>query len=167
MSRRQILRGVTITSVLIITGLVALVAARTQEGRNPSGYVGAWEAIDCATDPMGTVNCSVWGDGSRRTLHISHGDTPAVLYQDEYSADCDYQGSPSTRWVAAGEGEYRGLALFVTFFKSGCGRFVEMNPPEGGEVRQFYWDAGSDTIWEDSDGDNWGYMFHRTNPVLR
>jgi hypothetical protein len=28
-------------------------------------------------------------------------------------------------------------------------------------VMQFYWDAGSDTLWQDEDGDGYGYIWYR------
>lgn len=146
---------------LIVTGAVLLVPVEPQAETSARGFVGTWEAIDCAYySESGVLDCERWGDGSRMTLQISAGATPAVTYQDEYSSICEEQGSSSTRWVAAGKGEYLGAALFVTLSKSGCGRF-DATSNETGAPRQLYWDEGSDTVWEDSDGDGYGYLWRR------
>jgi hypothetical protein len=48
--------------------------------------------------------------------------------------------------------------LWVTFYKSGCGAFGM-----GGYTIQLYHDPGSDTVWEDPDGDGWGVTWYRAD----
>lgn len=121
------------------------------------GFVGQWTTIDCATSPEGVVDCGVWGDGSLMALRIGVGEHPRVTFQDFYASSCDNAGSPATHFVGAGRGFYEDIFLFVGLDKTGCGR-THM----GAEVEfQFYHDPGSDTLWEDEDGDGWGYIWYR------
>jgi len=125
----------------------------------PAGFVGQWESVDCAQWwEDGHVDCSVWGDASQLSMTIGKGSTPRVTFQDAYAFVCAINGSPSTRWVAAGSGVYEDIFLWVTFTKSGCGTFGQ-----DGYVVQLYHDAGSDTIWEDPDGDGWVLVWYRAN----
>jgi hypothetical protein len=100
-----------------------------------TGFNGLWTATDL--------------DGSALTMRIGPGDTPQVTYIDSSSENCD--SSSSATWVGAGKGEYFEIWLFVTFHKPGC------DPLE----LQFYWDEGSDTLWEDEDGDGVGVTWYR------
>lgn len=144
------------TLVAVVALFVAAPAALAADGA-PSGFAGNWVSIDCATSETGQVDCDQWGDGSAMTMHIGQGDTPRVIFQDTYASYCANNGSASTRWVAAGSGEYDDIFLWLTFSKSGCG-----NVATGGYGGvQLYHDAGSDTIWDDADGDGWGYIWYR------
>lgn len=100
------------------------------------GFSGQWTAIDL--------------DGSTLKMKIGVGETPQVTYQDSSSTFCD--NSPSPRWVGTGRGEYFEIWLFATFQKTGCDPLT----------LQFYWDEGSDTLWEDEDGDGVGVTWYRT-----
>jgi len=128
-----------------------------------TGFAGNWTATDCATwweeneDGSHDVDCSIWGDGSSLTLHIGPGDHPRVVFQDSYASTCANNGSSTERWVAAGSGEYDDIFLWLTFSKSGCGSFGMGG--YGGV--QLYHDPGSDTIFEDGDGDGWGTNWYR------
>jgi hypothetical protein len=124
----------------------------------PSGFVGGWRTIDCATSGDAGADCAVWGDGSVMTLSISPGEAPHAVFQDTYASVCASNGSQSTRWVAVGTGEYDAEYLWLTFTKSGCGSFGMGG--YGGV--QLYYDPGSDTIWQDEDGDGWGLIWYRT-----
>lgn len=139
----------------------------------PSRFVGIWTAIDCPSVGGAAPDCSVpwfydtlgnpvYGDGSVMTLRIGPGLTPRVTYADSYASYCDKNGSPSTRWVAAGSGEYAPpyLFLWANFTKSGCGVFGM-----GGNSIHLYHDPGSDMIWEDTDGDNLGTAWSRANQI--
>lgn len=106
--------------------------------RSGIGFTGLWTATDL--------------DGSALRMHIGPGDTPQIAYRDSYSTQCDTDASP--RWVGAGKGDYLEIWLFVTFHKPGCDPFE----------LQFYWDEGSDTLWEDEDGDGVGITWHRAPP---
>jgi hypothetical protein len=144
----------------------------------PIRFVGLWTAIDCPSVGGAPADCSLnWldadgnptitPDGSAMTLKIERGETPRVTYADSYASFCDNNGSPSTRWVAIGTGEYVDsngnpappfVTLWANFTKSGCGQFAQ-----GGYSLQYYLDPGSDMIWEDSDGDNYGTVWSRAH----
>jgi hypothetical protein len=151
------IRTVVSGALLAVSALVASTAPALAGGPS-TGYTGRWVAIDCATwwEEPHVVDCGVWGDGSAMTLTIGPGGAPVVTYQDALASVCANNGSPATRWVAAGVGTYEDIYLFVDFGKSGCGRFGM-----GGYGTQLYHDPGSDTIWEDADGDGWGTVWYR------
>ncbi len=123
------------------------------------GFSGNWVTTDCATGSDGQIECEIWGDSSLMTLAIGRGDSPRVTFQDSYAISCDRAGSPSTRWVGAGTGTYFEIWLFATFTKTGCGTYQMGSAVE----LQFYYDSGSDTLWEDEDGDGWGYIWYRAH----
>lgn len=123
-----------------------------------AGFAGVWRTVDCAQWwEDGHVDCAVWGDGSQLSMTIGEGDTPRATFQDSFASVCANGGSASTRWVAAGTGIYEDIFLWLTFTKSGCGSFGQGG--YGGV--QLYHDPGSDTLWEDEDGDGWGYIWYR------
>ena len=141
-------------AILPLIGAMLTLAPATSAA---SGFVGQWTTIDCATSPEGVIDCDVWGDGSLMALRIGVGEHPRVTFQDFYASSCDNEGSPATHWVGAGRGTYEDIFLFVGLDKTGCGR-TQM----GAAVEfQFYHDPGSDTLWEDEDGDGWGYIWYR------
>lgn len=156
-------RTIKVTAIAAIA-VTQLFAASAMLGGHSSthGYAGTWAAVDCATwweeGPDGhLVDCNTWGDGSIQTLTIGRGDAPRVTYQDAYASYCANNESPSTRWVAAGTGYYDGGQLWPVFSKSGCGAFGQ-----GGYAgAALYHDPGSDTLWEDPDGDGWGLVWYR------
>ena len=125
-----------------------------------SGFVGTWVTIDCATSPDGTVDCFTWGDGSAMSLTIGPGDHPQVLFQDSFATVCERNLSPATRFVAAGVGTYDDIFLWVDFARGGCGA-VQTGPI----TMQLYHDPGSDTLWQDEDGDGVGSIWHRSPPA--
>lgn len=154
-------------SFLVLASLTFAPAALASS--TPSGFVGIWTSIDCPSVGGATPDCSVpwfyddsgnpiYGDASVQTLRISQGLMPRITYEDSYARTCDNGGSPSTRWIAAGTGEYDPPfeVLWANFTKSGCGVYAM-----GGYTIQLYYDPGSDTIWEDSDGDNLGTLWSR------
>jgi hypothetical protein len=154
-------------SLLILGSLTFAPAALATS--TPSGFVGRWTAIDCPSEGGAPADCSIpwryddlgnpiYGDASALILRVSQGLAPAVTYEDTYASSCDNNDSPSTRWIAAGTGEYDDPFLWANFTKSGCGAFAM-----GGYSIQLYYDPGSDTIWEDTDGDNLGTIWTRAN----
>ena len=148
--RRGMVAVVAAVALTLAVASVALAAPK-------AGFAGQWQSVDCAQGwEDGQVDCSVWGDGSQLSMTIGSGSTPRATFQDSYALVCAINGSASTRWVAAGTGAYEDIFLWVTFTKSGCGTFGQ-----GGYAVQLYHDPGSDTIWEDPDGDGWGYVWHR------
>jgi hypothetical protein len=143
----------------VALAIVAMVASTSVAlGANPpTGYTGRWTTIDCAQWwEDGHMDCDVWGDGSAMFLTIGRGESPRVVFHDVYASSCDGNGAPSSRWVAAGTGVYDDVFLWLVFDKSGCGTFGR-----GGYAVQEYYDPGSDTIWEDWDGDGWGNIWRR------
>lgn len=136
-------------AILIMSGALMLLAPTASAA---SGFVGQWTTTDCATSPDGEIHCEVWGDGSLMALRIGVGARPRVTFQDFYASGCDAQGSPSTHWVGAGRGFYEDVFLFVELDKTGCAIFQLRSDV----VFQLYHDPGSDTLWEDEDGDGWG-----------
>ena len=149
------MKGIALGLVVLASLAFAPVALASPSATH--GFAGRWTTTDCATSPSGEVHCEVWGDGSLMTLGIGRGDTPRVTFQDVYASSCANAGSPSTRWVGAGTGQYFEIWLFATLNKTGCGTYQM-----GASVElQFYYDPGSDTLWEDEDGDEWGLIWHR------
>jgi hypothetical protein len=156
MRHQSRLRSVAAATILASSTLTAL-AAPTLAIDPATGFTGRWQSIDCASYEGAPPDCSIWGDGSLQTMTIGPGATPAATYQDAFASVCADNGSPSTRWVAAGSGEYEDIFLWLTFHKSGCGAFGMGG--YGGV--QLYHDPGSDTIWEDEDGDGYGWIWYR------
>ena len=98
------------------------------------------------------------------TLQIGHGDAPRVTHRDSYATICANAGSPTTRWVGAGTGEYEvdGLTLWVHLTKTGCGNYVFADEV----VFALFWcceDGSTDTLFSDPDGDGWGTLWYRVN----
>ncbi len=145
--------------VLVIASLTF--APTVMAAGAPSGFTGLWESVDCASLEGAPPDCSVWGDGSLQTLSIGPGDAPQIVYQDTYASVCANNSFPATRYIAAGTGEYFEIWLFATFHKTGCGAFA-MDHADS-IYMQFYWDAGSDTLWQDEDGDGYGYIWSRAH----
>lgn len=132
-----------IVSMIVAIPLVSPQTRAEQTDPNSvTGFTGHWTAIDL--------------DGSSLTMHIGRGDAPRVRLRDSYSS-CADSGSPSTPWVGFGTGEYFEIWLFVNFEKTHCGASGKGNPL----TLQFYWDPGSDTLWEDEDGDGVGVTWYR------
>ena len=151
------MKQIRATAVALALGLLAAPAAVASPSSS-HGFPGSWETIDCAQDGSGTVDCGVWGDGSRMTLSIAIGDQPKVSFADEYASSCVNAGSRSARWVGAGTGYYEDIFLYAELSKTGCGRYQQ-----GASVTfQLYHDPGSDTLWEDEDGDGWGLIWVRS-----
>lgn len=129
----------------------------------PSGFSGNWTSLDCATfwkeRPDGThlVDCELWGDGSTQTLQIGRGDRPRVTFGDSDSSSCANGDSRSSPWVGAGTGEYKVVFLFAVLKDAACGGLRAGFTVE----RQLYHDSGSDSLWEDEDGDGFGYIWRR------
>lgn len=162
---------------LVIIASLAFAPA-VHANHTPIEFVGVWTAIDCPSVGGAPADCSLnWldgdgnptivADGSLQTLRIERGITPRVTYADSYASYCDNNDSSSTRWVAAGTGEYVDadgnpappfVTLWANFSKSGCGQFGQ-----GGYSIQIYRDPGSDMLWEDSDGDNYGTVWSRAH----
>lgn len=107
------------------------------------GFVGSWTAIDL--------------DGSALSMLIGPGIRPLVSLQDTFAAECVDRRNPSGRWAGSGRGDYFEIWLFVNFTDGGCAG----TPGDELVVRQFYWDEGSDTLWEDPDGDGLGITWYR------
>ena len=140
-------------AILLLSAALLLLAPTTSAA---SGFVGQWTTTDCATSPQGEIDCDVWGDGSLMAMRIGVGENPRVTFQDFFASSCAAEG-PSTHWVGAGRGTYEDVFLFVNLDKTGCGR-----TQLGSEVVfQLYHDPGSDTLWEDEDGDGWGVIWYR------
>jgi hypothetical protein len=141
---------------LFVLGSVTLAPA-VAASPSASGFVGNWTTTDCATSPTGEIHCEVWGDGSVMALHVGVGESPKVTFVDFYAGSCANAGSPNTHWVGAGTGTYEDMFLFASLDKTGCGTY-QMGSDAG---LQFYYDPGSDSLWEDEDGDEWGYIWYR------
>jgi len=104
-------------------------------------FTGLWKATDF--------------DGSAMLMSIGRGTTPVVGFVDSYATVCATANLP-TRMVGAGRGSYGGIHLFVEPLRTLCGRF-----PFGSLNIQLYHDPGSDTLWEDEDGDGIGITWFR------
>ena len=118
--RRLLLMG---GIALSLTVMAAPVAAAPAVG---SLFAGMWVSTDF--------------DGSTQTLQVGAGGSPRVTYQDFYASSCDNNGSPSTHWVAAGQGSVTGEVLEIFYHTSGCGFFTI------GEYGDFYiYDSETDT----------------------
>jgi len=147
-------RLIAVAAATALTFAVAAVALAAPS----SGFAGVWRSVDCAQWwEDGHVDCSVWGDSSQLSLTIGDGTAPRATFQDSYATVCANGGSSATRWVSAGSGAYEDVFLWLTFMKSGCGSFGQ----GGYGAAQLYHDPGSDTLWEDEDGDGWGIVWYR------
>jgi len=155
MRQRSRIRSAAAAAIVASSAFAAL-AAPVVASSPGTGFTGRWESIDCASLEGAPPDCSIWGDGSLQTMTIGPGATPAATYQDAFASVCANNGSPSTRWVAAGSGEYEDIFLWLTFDKSGCGTFGMGG--YGGV--QLYHDPGSDTIWQGA-GDGYGWIWYR------
>lgn len=149
--------GAIVGSLAIVLVMSSTVLAMTPAF---SGFVGTWVTIDCATSGDGVVDCDTWGDGSAMSMTIGPGASPRVTFQDSFATICDQNGSPATRFLATGVGTYEDIYLWVDFDRGGCG-FVQTGPI----TIQLYHDSGSDTVWQDEDGDGFGYIWHRAPPA--
>jgi hypothetical protein len=144
--------------VCLMLGQLSLAPAAVAGHSTTTGFTGSWTTTDCLVwwqEPHPPADDC--GDGSTMYLTIGPGDEPRVTFQDSYASSCVNAGSPSFRWIGAGVGAYEDIYLNVELSKTGCGTFQI----GGGVAFQFYWDAGSDTVWEDEDGDGWGYVWYR------
>ena len=124
----------------------------------PTGFQGTWETIDCAQwwQDGRPVNCSVWGDSSKLRLTVGPGTEPTATYEDS-SAICPARPAELPPFTAGGTGTFAPPHLWLTFASAGCPSFGN-----GGDGRvQLYRDPGSDTLWEDEDGDGWGLIWRR------
>ena len=123
----------------------------------PTGFAGAWVTVDCAQWWQGTrVDCSVWGDSSELRMTIGLGNAPISSYEDS-SAVCSARSGSPTHFNANGIGAYEKPYLWLTFTTTGCPSFGN-----AGDGRlQLYHDPGSDTLWEDENGDDWGLIWRR------
>ena len=105
-----------------------------------SPFTGSWVSTDVP-------------DGSHQTLVVSAGARPSVVYQDFYASGCDsFSELPATHWTASGTGEVEDGTLWVSFHKSGCGRFAQ-----GGYGDYYTYDSGTDTLT-----DSFGIVWTRT-----
>jgi len=161
-------RVISIAAVFAVVTSLALVQVVGAYSGKPAGFAGSWTAIDCATgDNQGQwgMDCSVWGDASTLTLHVTKGDAPRFVYQDAYSTECAMAGSAATRLVVTGSGYYATNEWDQTFFipittVARCGNLVL----EGYDLGGIYWDEGSDSLWAgDPDGDGWGISWGRAH----
>lgn len=131
------------------------VPAQPRTGSHPE-LEGTWESIDCASTGEG-VDCNVWGDGSTMFLTIGSTREPTVELVDTYSTYCADQGL-DTVFTATGQGDYVRDGIWLNFDGSWCGSTpVDIAPYSVG----LYFDPGSGTMWEDPDGDGWGYVWYR------
>jgi hypothetical protein len=142
--------------ISLVMASLAMAPAANASPSSTHGFAGNWQTTDCAQFD-GDLHCDIWGDGSHMTLNIGRGDTPRVSFQDSYASSCDNAGSPSTRWVGQGKGYYFEIWLFAPLSKTGCGTYQAGS----GVELQFYYDTGSDTLWEDEDGDGYGLIWYR------
>ena len=132
--------------------------------RSVPGMSGTWTSLDCATfwveRPDGThlTDCDRWGDSSIQTLRIGRGDMPAVTFEDSDASSCASSSDPPL-WLGSGTGKYEDIYLFVTLDEGACGT----DQPATTLERQLYYDRGSDAMFEDEDGDGFGYVWRRLN----
>ena len=125
-----------------------------------SGYAGSWSATDCAQRSNDqTFDCARWGDSSELRLTIGPGDTPAAIFEDASTEPCADGSGGSHPWRAAGTGSFQGVHLVLGFTSQSCGNAEESwaNPMD------LYRDVGTDTLWFDPDGDEWGIFWHRVH----
>ena len=156
--RHHTKRNVASIGFALLLGLIASSQVAASP-RSTHGFAGVWTSIDCATwweeTPDGhLVDCDRWGDGSTFKLIIGGGTSPHVVLLDDYASDCA-DGNTPTQLVGVGAGAYIDVWLFVEPLTVRCG------PARGAMSVSYYYDLGSDTLWEDEDGDGWGLVFRR------
>ncbi len=152
-------RAAAALAIFAILAVPTAAAARTVDG-----HVGVWQTIDCAqwesADPT-EFRCDIWGDGSTLQISITGGRVPVVTLRDTYSDWCSVNAS-SHVWTGTGYGTYTDPGqMETTFLRGGCGSLQFEAPWSIGSL---YWDEGSDQLWNDPDGDGWGYHFWRVAP---
>ena len=148
---------------LILIGLLGLPGAALAAPPSHPDLAGTWYTIDCAQWWEGgvPVDCSVWGDGSTIYLTIGPGNAPVAWLYDTYAQVCEDNGEPPY-WIALGMGSWEvdepsNRTLNIGFRLAGCGTLEKDNSYTIG----LYWDPGSDTMWNDPDGDGWGLTWRR------
>jgi hypothetical protein len=152
-------RTLTEASQLIEAAMrIRTVLGCSQPG-SATGFSGVWTSIDCATwweeTPEGhLIDCNRWGDGSALTLIVGKGASPHVLFRDSLESGC--AARPTGR-VGLGKGRYFEIWLLVEPLTERCGR------SRLARSMSLYHDPGSDTLWEDEDGDGWGLTWHRAS----
>jgi hypothetical protein len=124
---------------------------------SPTGFAGVWVTIDCAQWWQGDrVDCSVWGDSSQLRMMIGEGEAPLASYEDS-SARCSVRSGGPDRFVPDGIGTHERPYLWLALATNGCPSFGN----DGDGRLQLYRDPGSDTLWEDEDGDDWALIWRR------
>ena len=143
-------------------GLITTDVAHTITVQALNEEVSAW--VDLGATPkeltcLGQRFSGIWKatdfDGSALVMSIGRGTSPLVGLVDSYATACASAHLP-TRMVGAGKGSYSGIYLFVEPLRTWCGRI-----PFGSINLQLYHDPGSDTLWEDEDGDGVGITWYR------
>jgi hypothetical protein len=147
--------------LITLAAVFSLTASQALASPEPPGFAGVWTSTDCATwweeTPEGhLVDCDRWGDSSALTLIITSGVSPRVVFLDSYASDCASANLP-TRRVGLGTGRYFEIWLFVEPLTAWCGRW------RTAQTVSLYHDPGSDTLWEDEDGDGWGLIWDRAH----
>jgi hypothetical protein len=124
----------------------------------PVGFAGTWVTMNCAQWwQADRIDCSISGDSSELRLTIGPGEEPIASYADN-AAGCSSTSVSPTRFTASGIGRYERPFLWLTFSATGCSSFGR----NGDGRLQLYHDPGSDTLWEDEDGDGWGLIWRRS-----
>jgi len=164
--RIEVIRLAGVAAAVVLVAITSFVVLRTPlpgsapatAAATPTGLEGAWETIDCAQwwQDGRPVDCSRWGDSSHLRMTVGPGTEPAATYEDS-SAVCPARPGALPRFTASGTGTFISPHLWLTFASTGCPSFGN----EGNGRVQLYRDPGSDTLWEDEDGDGWGLIWRR------
>jgi len=158
-----------IVSLLVIASLTFAPVAVADSGWSRT-LAGTWITTDCATwweevDGTYAYDCTEF-DNSAMSLRIGEGARPRVEMVDSFASACRKAGLPS-RFVGVGYGEFTdpddvNVTIWVTLTDMRCG-----SEPFGDEPYQFgLWQARSDnpafdSLWDDQDGNGWGYTWFR------
>ena len=120
---------------------------------------GTWTTTHCATWEKPTasgviVDCARWGDRSTLTLVIGGALRPVASLADTSGGRCT-SADPGVHTPTT-HPEFGSAGLFLRLDFPAC---TAAAIAVGG--LDIYHDPGSDSLWDDPDGDGWGHLWHR------
>jgi hypothetical protein len=109
--RPGVARALELAAAAAVLVVAAVLIASVGRARPSTSFEGRWEATD--------------DDGSSMVLEVGVGDTPTVLYLDQFASVCERAGDAQTVYTATGKGRIDGNWLTVRFDGGGCDTYQE------------------------------------------